>query len=136
MWSIVIASKGIDDDDEVGEQGATITNKEDDPIPIYILSQDASEHNEPSLLSRVTYSIYEIVSYCLQAAGAFFFVGLLLNLSGFGYAFDIKNGLVIDTIQNIRNEAQFEREMEQDAMGRGPVGSRLLDIDNKGINSS
>ena len=49
-----------------------------------------------------------------QAAGAFFFVGLLLNFAGFGYTIDMEHGLVIDKMQNIRNTVQFEMEIQRE----------------------
>jgi hypothetical protein len=112
----------------------------DDNVPI-IFNKDVSERGvdgdeEPSTLSRVTYSIFRLFSYCVQAAGAFFFIGLLLNFAGFGYTIDMEHGLVIDKIQNIRNTVQFEmeiqREEREDVMMKagssssGAVGSTKL----------
>ena len=40
-----------------------------------------------------------------------FSLGLVLNLCGFGYTFDLDNGLEIDRIENMRRELQFRREI-------------------------
>ena len=128
----MIASRGgIDDDEDGGAVGASDDSDEgeDDtaPLPIVLLDGDASERKVPSLTSRVTLAIFKLFSYCIQFLGGFFFLGLLLNLSGFGYTFDLDRGLVIDRIANIRNEVQFEREIEregrEDAMKMGGGGS-------------
>ena len=39
-----------------------------------------------------------------------------MNFSGYGYTFDFEHGLIVDKIQNIRNEIQFEREIEREEM--------------------
>ena len=74
------------------------------------------EPTEPSMKAQATFSIFKVFSYCIQFLGAFFFMGLLLNFAGFGYTFDLEHGLVIDRIENIRNEIQFEREIERETM--------------------
>ena len=66
------------------------------------------------MISQISLGIFKVFSYCIQFLGAFFGVGLILNLLGYGYTFDLKKGLVIDTMQNIRNEVQFEREIERE----------------------
>ena len=91
-----------DDDDD--DEGPTID----------ILGDDDTERRVPSMTSRIALTIFKLFSYCIQFLGGFFFLGLLLNLSGFGYTIDLDRGLVIDRISNIRNEVQFEREIERD----------------------
>lgn len=106
------------------------TTEENDNVPV-IFNEDVSERSidreVPSTLSRVTFSIFRLFSYCVQAAGAFFFIGLLLNFAGFGYTIDMEHGLVIDKIQNIRNTVQFEmeiqREEREDVMKAGSSSS-------------
>jgi hypothetical protein len=135
-WIVVASRGGIDDDeDEVG----VVVGASDDPdegddaaplVPIvHLFGDDVSSERKkvPSMTSQVTLAIFKLFSYCIQFLGGFFFLGLLLNLSGFGYTFDLDRGLVIDRIGNIRNEVQFEREIEregrEDAMKMGGGGS-------------
>ena len=135
-WIVVASRGGIDDDED---EGGVVVGTSDDPdegdddaapLPINdLLGDDASSERKkvPSMTSQVTLAIFKLFSYCIQFLGGFFFLGLLLNLSGFGYTFDLDRGLVIDSIGNIRNEVQFEREIEregrEDAMKMGGGGS-------------
>jgi len=77
-------------------------------------SVDETEKDGTSMLAKVTLGIFKLFSYCLQFLGVFFSFGLVANLLGFGYTFDFEHGLVVDRIQNIRNEVQFEREIERE----------------------
>ena len=72
--------------------------------------------------AQATFSVFKVFSYCIQFLGAFFFAGLILNFAGYGYTVDLEHGLVIDKIENIRNEIQFEREIERETM----EGSKYL----------
>ncbi|KAL7526858.1 hypothetical protein ACHAWF_001940 [Thalassiosira exigua] len=69
---------------------------------------------EPSMTAKVTNAIFLVFSYCIQFLGALFFLGLILNFLGYAYTFDLDGGLVIDTIPKMRNEVQFEREVERE----------------------
>ena len=138
---VVIASSKNDNNEDKEEDGVTSTTDDNAPIVNTNVSERSNNKSKdgPSTLSRITYSIYQLFSYCVQAAGAFFFIGLLLNFAGFGYTIDMEHGLVIDKIQNIRNTVQFEmeikREEREDVMkagssssSSGAVGStKLLD---------
>lgn len=111
--NIIILSSNSSDDDEEPE-----SIKEESKPPSL-----QEETNEKSTFKRdATFSVFKLFSYCLQFLGAFFFIGLILNFVGYGYTVDIENGLVIDRIDNIRNEIQFEREIERESM----VGSKYL----------
>ena len=116
---VVIASSSSNDDVDK-EEDAIRTTEENDNVPIIIFNKDVSERSingdeeSSTLLARVTFSIFRLFSYCVQAAGAFFFIGLLLNFAGFGYTIDMEHGLVIDKIQNIRNTVQFEMEIQRE----------------------
>ena len=101
------------------------------------VSNKKKENEEPSSTAKVTLGLFNIFSYCIQFLGAFFFGGLILNLLGFGYTFDLDKGITIDKIDNIRNEVQFEREIireeteelkEEAAAGGGMPGSKQLVI--------
>ena len=94
-------------------------------IPQVILSSNVSDDDEPDVaeltstkkaVRDVTFTIFKLFSYCIQFLGAFFFIGLILNFAGYGYTVDLDHGLVIDRIENIRNELQFEREIERESM--------------------
>jgi hypothetical protein len=119
---VIAASSSSNDDDEDDEEDVIRTTEENDnDVPVVIFNKDVSERSSidgadegPSTLSRVTYGIFRFFSYCVQAAGAFFFVGLLLNFAGFGYTIDMEHGLVIDKMQNIRNTVQFEMEIQRE----------------------
>lgn len=97
------------------------------------LSSNNSDEEEPKVIKEeeretnstvrdATFSIFKLFSYCIQFLGAFFFIGLILNFAGFGYTVDLEHGLVIDRMENIRNEIQFEREIERETM----EGSKYL----------
>lgn len=75
---------------------------------------EMGKKREPTAFDRFTYNIFKLFSYCLQFVGAFFFLGFILNLLGFGYTVDMEHGLKVDKIQNIRNEVQFEMEIERE----------------------
>ncbi|KAL9188993.1 hypothetical protein ACHAXT_011483 [Thalassiosira profunda] len=77
-------------------------------------SRDVEEKSEPSATAKVTSALFNLFSYTIQFLGVFFALGLVLNLLGFGYTFSFDKGLEIDKIQNIRNEVQFEREIERE----------------------
>lgn len=133
---VIIASPKATENDNEGKEEDAISTQENDDAPIFNGDVSESKNKGPAMLSRVTFGVYEVFSYCLQAAGAFFFAGLLLNLSGFGYTIDMEHGLVIDEIQNIRNTVQFEMEIQREeredvtkgvSSSSGAVGSKLLE---------
>jgi hypothetical protein len=104
---------------------------------IDLIGDDRSERSkEPSMTSLISLGVFKLFSYCIQFAGGFFFIGLLLNLSGFGYTFDLDRGLVIDRIASIRNEVQFEREIEregrEDAAAAKTMGERISVVGSRG----
>ena len=102
------------------------SNSSDDEEPDSIkevpesIKEDTRETNKT--VRDATFNIFKLFSYCIQFLGAFFFIGLILNFVGYGYTVDLEHGLVIDRLDNIRNEIQFEREIERDTM----EGSKYL----------
>ena len=121
------------------ENGEDDAGKDTDDItPTDLSNRKKKENEEPSSTAKVTLGLFNIFSYCIQFLGAFFFCGLILNLLGFGYTFDLDKGITIDKIDNIRNEVQFEREIireereelkEEAAAGGGSMpGSKQLVI--------
>ena len=95
------------------------SNNSDDEETEFI-KEDPRETNKA--VRDATFSVFKLFSYCIQFLGAFFFTGLILNFAGFGYTVDLEHGLVIDRIENIRNEIQFEREIERETL----EGSKYL----------
>jgi len=97
-------SIGSKDNDEDG-------NVDDDIIDT---KKGVKKDNEPTEATKIYRKIRNVVflpfSYTLQFLGFFFFCGLILNFAGYAYTFDFNNGLVIDKIDNVRNEMQFEQE--------------------------
>ncbi len=86
-------------------------------------SEGIEEERETNKTVRdATFSVFKLFSYCIQFLGTFFFIGFLLNLAGYGYTVDLEHGLVVDRMENIRNEIQFEREIERETM----EGSKYL----------
>ena len=110
-WTTRLASKEKDDDE---------VETVDRP--------DMTEKKQPSMIDKISFNIFKLFSYGIQFLGAFFGVGLLLNLCGFGYRFDLKHGLVVDRIQNMRNEVQFEREIEREERAdlKGSASSKYI----------
>jgi hypothetical protein len=109
------------------EHNILLSNNSDNEEPETITKEDLKpslqETSEKSTTVRdATFSIFKLFSYCIQFLGAFFFLGLILNFVGYGYTVDLQHGLVIDRIENIRSEIQFEREIERETM----EGSKYL----------
>lgn len=131
-FATCIASKDGDEDvDEAEEKTAEISD--DGALPTSTFGGSAPEaKKEPSIVSQISLAAFKLFSYCIQFLGAFFFLGFILNLLGYGYTVDLERGLVVDKIQTIRNEVQFEREIEreerEDMMmgGGGSGGSRYI----------
>ncbi|KAL7527007.1 hypothetical protein ACHAXR_001755 [Thalassiosira sp. AJA248-18] len=111
-----IASKENDEDEEA--------DFDETASPIV----DTTENSETPITANALSPIFLLFSYCIQFLGAFFFCGLILNLLGFGYTVDLERGLNIDRIDNIRNEVQFEREMQREEMEdlKGSASSKYI----------
>ena len=52
---------------------------------------------------------YLVFAFCQISLGIALSLGLLLNLSGYAYTVSWKDGLVVDTIQKLREEQQFRK---------------------------
>mmetsp|Transcript_15089 Transcript_15089/g.27309 ORF Transcript_15089/g.27309 Transcript_15089/m.27309 type:complete len:191 (+) Transcript_15089:129-701(+) len=114
--STCIASK---EKDEAEEDGVESTDMDEPPSM-------AEKIDEISL--GIFDIFFNIFSFGIQFLGVFFSLGLLLNLMGFGYTVDLEHGLVIDRIQNIRNDVQFEREIEREERAdlKGSASSKFI----------
>lgn len=64
-----------------------------------------------SLIADIADKISLLVSYVIQFIGVALSLGLVLNILGYAYSFDLKKGLEIDTLENRRKQVQFEREI-------------------------
>lgn len=78
-----------------------IHNKEDDA------------QSEPSPLKLAVQSVlrggYYLFAYAQIGLGIALSFGLLLNICGYAYTVSWKDGIVVDTIQKLREEQQFQR---------------------------
>jgi hypothetical protein len=75
-----------------------------------VTTDDPEDNKQPALI-KIFDGISLLFSYCIQFLGVAFSLGLVLYLCGFGYTFDLDNGLEIDRIENMRRELQFRREI-------------------------
>jgi len=109
--STCISSKEGDEEDNIVDD---ITYKEE----ILDTKKGVKKDDEPTEATKIYRKIRNVVflpfSYTLQFLGFFFFCGLILNFAGYAYTFDFNNGLVIDKIDNVRNEMQFEQEIRRE----------------------
>mmetsp|Transcript_1328 Transcript_1328/g.2866 ORF Transcript_1328/g.2866 Transcript_1328/m.2866 type:complete len:206 (-) Transcript_1328:576-1193(-) len=124
---VVIATRGKNDPEE--ERDFVDADERRASPPLERSSSDVEEKREPSLKAKASFNGFLLFSYCIQFFGLFFSAGLVLNLLGFGYTFDMERGLVVDRIQNIRNEVQFEREIEREERAElkgGSAGSKYI----------
>ncbi|EJK50782.1 hypothetical protein THAOC_30118 [Thalassiosira oceanica] len=123
--SIVLFSSGDDgrgdDEDDCNEeqQGQGMS------------TDSIGQEKGPSAMSKLSSAIFIFASYCFQFIGAFFGFGLLLNILGYGYTIDLRREqpLVVEKISDLRNELQFEREIEREMRqdsGEQSTGPRYL----------
>ena len=68
--------------------------------------------------------MFDVSNYVFPAMGAVLSFGLLLNMAGYGYFFD-DGSLVIDTLQNIQQEAIFQEEVAKLAVDAVEKASML-----------
>eukprot|EP00594_Rhizosolenia_setigera_P000210 CAMPEP_0178946190 /NCGR_PEP_ID=MMETSP0789-20121207/4149_1 /TAXON_ID=3005 /ORGANISM="Rhizosolenia setigera, Strain CCMP 1694" /LENGTH=207 /DNA_ID=CAMNT_0020626157 /DNA_START=46 /DNA_END=669 /DNA_ORIENTATION=- len=82
-----------------------------------VMNESTSQRNDSmkKTLKKIGDGWDLLFSFGIQSVGLYFSVGLLLNICGFGYQFDLQHGLQIDTLENMRNENQFKREMQRSA---------------------
>ncbi|EJK67347.1 hypothetical protein THAOC_11635 [Thalassiosira oceanica] len=123
--SIVLFSSGDDgrgdDEDDCNEE------QQGQGVPTDSIGQEKG----PSAMSTLSSAIFIFASYCFQFIGAFFGFGLLLNILGYGYTIDLRREqpLVVEKISDLRNELQFEREIEREMRqdsGEQSTGPRYL----------
>lgn len=76
---------------------------------------------------RKAFDVFEMVySFFIQSAAAYFSVLMLLNISGYDYKFDPEYGLQIDTLENIRMENRFKREMMKTSVESLPKSEKSI----------
>ena len=67
----------------------------------------------PKLVLQIIDVCSMVFSYTMTFLGTLLTLGLVLNLCGYAYTFTWTNGVRIDTIQQTRNEIQFENEIRR-----------------------
>ena len=109
-YSTHLSSKEDDEEDNIVDD---IIDKEEK-----LVTNKKKDKDEPTEATKIYRKIRNVIflpfSYTLQFLGFFFFCGLILNFAGYAYTFDFNNGLVIDKIDNVRNEMQFEQEIRRE----------------------
>jgi hypothetical protein len=102
----------LDNDNEAEEQKEQTSKDNTNNKPESKSKDNKPEPTKQQLLSRtITSTIFNLFSYTIQFLGALFTFGLVLNLLGYGYRFDLDHGIEVNKLENIRNEIQFEREI-------------------------
>ena len=89
------------------------TKDEDDLISTTISTVPPATTKPKQASESLSYQLFKVFSYIIQFLGLYFTFGILLNILGYGYSFDLQNGFQVDKIQNIRNERQFQRELDR-----------------------
>jgi hypothetical protein len=106
-----LESKDVDDDEEdTIPTNNNIENITQQSSPIKNNDNIKNQKQKP-LLYQIGGALFTLFSYCIQFLGAVFTIGLILNLFGYAYSFDLKHGFEVDTLENRRREVQFEREI-------------------------
>lgn len=93
-------ARGLNSPESSGEQTSLITSH---------------NKNAPSSLTKAIRALFygsaEVISFAFIFLGLFSMCGLILNVLGYGYQLTLQDGLVIDTIENMRLKFQFQREI-------------------------
>jgi len=71
------------------------------------------QDNAKSVTTILSDGISLLSSFSIQFFGVAFALGLLLNICGFGYTFDLERGLHIDRVENLRREYQFKKAQRE-----------------------
>jgi len=82
----------------------------------------------------ISFQLFKLFSYIIQFLGLYFTFGLILNILGYGYSFDFENGFQVDKMENIRNERQFQLEMQR--MSSSSQRERGISTDGSNSGSS
>lgn len=107
-----IEEKSTDDatlNDKVKDENSNTTSSSTSTPPEESTPPPAPTEGKDS----ISFQFFKVFSYMIQFLGLYFTFGLLLNILGYGYSFDFQNGFQVDTMQNMRNERQFQREMDR-----------------------
>ncbi|KAL3800577.1 hypothetical protein ACHAWO_009821 [Cyclotella atomus] len=128
----------LDNDNEAEEQKEQTSKDNTNNKPESKSKDNKPEPTKQQQLSRtITSTIFNLFSYTIQFLGALFTFGLVLNLLGYGYRFDLDHGIEVNKLENIRNEIQFEREIireerEDYLKSRGGSSSAGVNSDDNG----
>ena len=108
--SIISTSLALKDDVDKDNEDPIVDEGSENNI-----AEKEKEERRPAeitiLWNRITSTLFLSFSFGIQFLGVFFACGIVLNILGYGYRFDLNDGLVIDKIENIRTELQFEQEI-------------------------
>jgi len=81
--------------------------------------QAQQENPTMKIFQRVIRSVYLLFAYAQICLGIALSFGLFLNICGYAYTFNGREGLVIDTIQTLREEQQFRKAAYSSPSDRG-----------------
>jgi len=97
-----------------GDDNSHDKSKENISIPETDDSRWKSQGSrEREIIGKAFDAIFLLFSYAIQFAGAVFSFGLLLNLCGYMYVFDMEHGLEVGKIENMRTTLQFRGEVQR-----------------------
>ena len=90
---------------------------------------EEEEEDEPSPLSSDTQNIIGTIFTAATNLYSLFIIGfativgcgLILNIMGYGYHFDLQQGLVIDTIEQMRTDRQLQQELMRVSTSTSPT---------------
>lgn len=97
----------VDSDDASSETLRVPGSAEDEP--------PAKKWKPPKTVLQVFEFINLLWAYTIIFLGSALSIGLLLNLCGYAYTFSFTEGVRIDTIQMLRQESQFQKEIRRSA---------------------
>lgn len=69
----------------------------------------------PKVVLQIFEAVNLLFAYTMIFLGSLLSIGLLLNLCGYAYTVSWKDGIRVDTIQVLREEAQFQNEIRKSA---------------------
>ena len=106
VMGVRLQSGDNSDDGDTEQDSEDVNNKE-----INASEQEIQKGDNP--VAKIFDATFLFASFVIQFLGVAFSFGLLLNLCGYGYMVDLEKGVHIDTLDKIRTEKQFEREMQR-----------------------
>ncbi len=117
----------------LGGAGTKDAKSNDDNLPSTNKHLDIQDKISPPPQTKngsdsISFQLFKLISYVIQFLGFYFSFGLLLNILGYGYSFDFQNGFQMDKLQNIRNEREFQREMNRMSLRETYTGASVSSV--------